>query len=179
MDSKTLLKKRDEFLLHYCKYIAGVIIDIETELYEKVSKMKAQNKYDKLRSNDMSVVISNMLENKFNEMFCTIIDGEDLDKKYMKLLTYFNHNKLGLLYCMASSCVDIHLSIDRENIETKSKEEYINSVSVIVNDQLNEEYNNILKRVISEVGSKKYTDEMIDSEEIQENRSPFKFTVAN
>jgi hypothetical protein len=169
-----LLKKRDEFIYHVCSYTANIIIDNEKILYKKIPETKKEV----LKKIDIKKAVSKLLQDTFNKLFQQLIDKKNvIDPKFTQLVQYFNHSKLGLLYLLAPTCADIHLKFNREELKVEDEKSYIQSVSLLINNELNKEYDNIMTKFIKDIDNERWTNDILNNEELCKNKTPFNFQL--
>ena len=170
---KGLLEKRDKFIFEICESMATTMIDHETKLFKKIPK----SKINCLKRNDIKKLIVKMLQETFNEIYKNMLENKKFNNEYDNIVGYFGHSKLGFIHLIAPKCVQLHVNIDRENLDTSSEEEYIKTFSILANDELNDNYYEILQEFICEMEKGTYDDKMLKDSDIIKNTAPFNFGI--
>jgi len=165
--------KLPSFLTLVGKYIARNIIDCESELYNKVP----ESKRDVLKSISIKTIIGKIIQKKYNDIFCDVIDRRRTLDKLEELTSFYEHSKLGLLYLLAPISVEIELCINRTGLDISNIKEYIVSLSKLLNDVLNEKLESIATKLIKNINDDTWSDERINDENILKNREPFNFKI--
>jgi hypothetical protein len=174
IDINKLLEKRDRFMFDICKSMAKVIIDQEKILYTKIPS----NKIKLLNTKKIKKVIIKSLEDFFNKIYADMIKNKKFtNEEYNTIVNYFGHSKLGFIHLFSSECVQVHMNIKRDELIVNSESEYINSFSSCVNDELNENYEELTHKFISELENEAYDDRMLNDSDIKKNIKPFNFKI--
>jgi hypothetical protein len=170
---KNILDKRDKFVFEICESMAKTMIDHETKLFKKIPA----NKIVCLKKNAVKKVIVKMLQDTFNEIYKNMLEKKKFNNEYDNIISYFGHSKLGFIHLIAPKCVQLHMNIERENLDTSSEEEYIQTFSILVNDELNNNYYEILHEFVCELENETYDDKMLKDPDIKKNTTPFNFKI--
>ena len=172
-DVQTILEKRDKFVYEICASMASTMIDHERKLFKKIPKEKSVC----LKKDKIKVVIVKMLQETFNNLYAFMLKNKKFNNEYDKIISYFGHSKLGFIHLIAPKCVQLHMNIERDQLDTSSEDEYIKIFSKLINNELNQNYYEILHEFVSELENETYDDKMLSDPDIKKNIAPFNFKI--
>jgi len=177
---ENLIEKKEKFMFMICKNMATIIIDEETKLYRKVHDKVGEevHKLKGLQNDKIKQVMIKTLEELFNKTYKHMITNKKFHiEDFNSIVDLFGHSKLGFIHLFSSECVQLYVDIRRDELIVDSETEYVNSISELVNDDLNCKYGELTNKFISELENQMYDDKMLDDVDIQKNVRPFNFKI--
>lgn len=119
--------------------------DLDKPLLAKIVKLKRARR-EVLGQQEMVIVIGNMLENYFNNMYDRIVRNEVIEE-LQSLKALADYSSFTLLYIFAHQTANVHFALNRIDLQLRGKIQYNKSIS----EQLNVLINNRIGAIEQEV----------------------------
>lgn len=178
-----IIEKKNHFLFEVCKYIAEVIFNNESKLYDLVNKKdnsKQETKLlNQLKENKILTLISKMTEKHFNNIFKELVMKKDSGEveKVNFLAEFFNHSKTCMLSILARLSIQIHLSLYRKELNISNQSDYLSDIQQLLNAELNKQFPTLMETIIGMCNGKCDDEVLKNPDAVSNSDKIFDFSI--